>query len=667
MAFDQITVKDMCKKLRPIFGEKMDKLFLRYSMTDSKEKKQEIEQALSVLYEKHLNTTLLNDSVLLEPPSKEVIETDYPLGVVSYAGEERCIFGLREKDWIRHVCVSGMSGSGKTMFAFGLLNDMIRHEKPFIVFDWKKSFRPLLLMDKSIMCFTIGNNNVANYFKININKPPMGIHPKQWVNILCDLVTESFFASYGVHKILRETLDRAFQDFGVYKGSNNYPTWYQIRDRLEDKAANSAGHSRESEWMESALRIAHALTFGHFGESINCKDEFGMTVEELTDKRAIFELQSLNSMEKKFFCEFMLSYVYFSKKAKNDESNIFKSLILVDEAHNVFLKERPNFIKESVTDLIYRELREFGVGLVCLDQHISKLSDVVAGNSATNIAFQQLLPQDVETIANIMQLREHRKYFNMLPVGTAIVKLAERYYSPFMIKAQFIDLKETHVSDDVIKDRMSSVIKNTKRLKLFNDSVKEDSLKKQLEKVDSIFRASGVETKGDFSDVFVDPSKLKKKSLPEQIKESHNTVNHKQLLLVNEVKELLASGFAQENMKEYFLKRNFKSVDIDRALRNINASKLNTKEEVEQIDAGEVRNYLKNSDGAKSFLKIVEKESLPTTMIYKELNVSARKGNELKKELLMFGLIKEVEERNESGWKKFLKLTESGSDLLARS
>jgi predicted transcriptional regulator len=79
-----------------------------------------------------------------------------------------------------------------------------------------------------------------------------------------------------------------------------------------------------------------------------------------------------------------------------------------------------------------------------------------------------------------------------------------------------------------------------------------------------------------------------------------------------------------------------------------------------------MRNYLKDSDGAKNFLKIVEKESLPTTQIYKELNVSARKGNELKKELLMFGLIKEIEERNESGWKKFLKLTENGSNILAR-
>lgn len=69
----------------------------------------------------------------------------------------------------------------------------------------------------------------------------------------------------------------------------------------------------------------------------------------------------------------------------------------------------------------------------------------------------------------------------------------------------------------------------------------------------------------------------------------------------------------------------------------------------------------------KIFLKVVKGESLPTTQIYKELKVSARKGNELKKELLMFGLIKEVEERNESGWKKLLKITDSGYDLLVKA
>jgi hypothetical protein len=265
-----------------------------------------------------------------------------------------------------------MSGSGKTNFAFLIAKRFIENEKPFWVFDWKKSFRPLMLIDKDMLCFTIGNPKISNLFKININRPPKNVDPKEWINLLCDLITESFFASYGVHKLLNEILDEMFRDFGVYKGSNNYPTWIQIKDRLEEKAAEGKGRrGRESEWLESSLRIAHVLTFGNFGESINNKGKYEMSIEDLMDRRIIFELHTLSNPEKKFFCEFLLTYIYKLMKVNQTKvEDKFKNAILVDEAHNIFLKDSTRFLKESVTDMVYREVREYGISLVCLDQHI---------------------------------------------------------------------------------------------------------------------------------------------------------------------------------------------------------------------------------------------------------------------------------------------------------
>ncbi|MEM4267129.1 MAG: hypothetical protein QW404_03695, partial [Candidatus Nanoarchaeia archaeon] len=121
--FSGIAVEELCKKLKPVFGKKIDRLYLQYTLTDSREKRAEIEQALSVLYEKHLNTTLLDEKILLPPPKQDVIAGEYPLGIVSYADRDLYPFGLGEKDWIRHVCITGMSGSGKTMLAFVILNE----------------------------------------------------------------------------------------------------------------------------------------------------------------------------------------------------------------------------------------------------------------------------------------------------------------------------------------------------------------------------------------------------------------------------------------------------------------------------------------------------------------------------------------------------------------
>jgi len=451
----RLTVEEICNKLKPVFGKKIDEIYLKYAMAESIEEREEIAHILSALYHKHLSE-LLNKKVLLEPPSNAVMDGEYPLAKVVYADKELFPFKLREKDWIRHVCISGMSGSGKTTIAFHIINNFLERKKPFLVFDWKKSFRPLLSVDSEILNFTVGNEKVSNLFKMNINEPPEGVAPKEWINVLCDLIVESFSASFGVHKVLLETLDEAFKEWGIYNGSNNYPTWNHIKWRLEQKIDKA--NSRESTWLESALRVASVLTFGSFGKVCNYKGDGSMNVEELLDKKVIFELNALSNIEKKFFCEFILTYIYKLKKANQkgiDEG--FKNAIVVDEAHNIFLKDKTNFVNESVTDMVYREMREYGTSLVCLDQHISKLSDTVAGNSACHIAFQQQLPQDIQTISGIMQLMDRRQFFTMLPVGSAIVKLSERYSRPFLVNVDPVSLRKESVSDRDVANRMNLI------------------------------------------------------------------------------------------------------------------------------------------------------------------------------------------------------------------
>ncbi len=426
-------------------------------MTESREDKEEMAQVFNALYHKNLSM-LLDRNVLLEPPKKESVSGEYPLGTVSYADKKLYDFSLREKDFARHICISGMSGSGKTTFAFQILRNFMKKNKPFFVFDWKKSFRPLLTEDKNMMCFTVGDDRVSNVFKTNINRPPEGVTPKEWINVLCDLLVESFSVSFGVHKILLETLDELFEGWGVYKDAKDYPTWKHVKRRLEEKMASTKG-SREATWLESALRIATVLTFGTFGDVVNSEKRQAVKVDDLFNSKVIFELSVLGNIEKKFFCEFILTYIYKLKKAKqNNTSEGFDHAILVDEAHNIFLKDKTSFINESVTDMVYREMREYGTSLICLDQHISKLSDTVKGNSACHIAFQQQLPEDIRDISNLMQLTDNKEYFSKLIVGSAIVKLAERYTSPFLIEAPFIDTRAKRISNDEIKTRMSCLI-----------------------------------------------------------------------------------------------------------------------------------------------------------------------------------------------------------------
>ncbi|MEK6833357.1 MAG: DUF87 domain-containing protein, partial [Nanoarchaeota archaeon] len=222
-----ISIEEISTKLKPILGNKIDELYFKYSLSDSPEEKNQIIQILSVLYQKYLGK-FLDKKVLLEPPEKSSVSGEYDIAKVVYANKELFPFSLREKDWPRHVCISGMSGSGKTTLALNILQRFIEKDKNFLVFDWKKSFRSLINTDPSIMCFTVGNDAISNLFKTNINIPPKGVSPKEWINTLCDLLTESFCVSFGVHKILLETLDEIFEGWEVYKGSKHYPNWQHV-------------------------------------------------------------------------------------------------------------------------------------------------------------------------------------------------------------------------------------------------------------------------------------------------------------------------------------------------------------------------------------------------------------------------------------------------------
>jgi len=666
-----LTIEELSMKLKPLFGEKIDQLYFRYLTTNSNEEKLEILQVLTALYQKHLSN-LLDSTILLEPPPKENLLGEYPLGNVTYNEKELFPFNLREKDWPRHVCVTGMSGSGKTNFALNLLRTFIKKEKPFLVFDWKKSFRPLVKMDPSTMLFTIGNESVSNSFKTNINKPPKGVSPKEWIIVLCDLLTESFAVSFGVHKVLLETLDEIFEKWGVYQGFEHYPNWEHIKKMLESKAKDAK--TRESTWYESALRIASVLTFGTFGEIINYEGKKSLSIEDLFDKKVVLELNSLGNIEKKFFCEYVLTYVYKLKKANQEkEEERFEYAILVDEAHNVFLKNKTNFMTESVTDMIYREMREYGISLICLDQHISKLSDTVKGNSACHVAFQQQLPEDIKDISGLMQLWDRKELFSKLPVGSAIIKLAERYPLPFLIKVPFFDFKSQKIGDERIKSRMEfnvkefeiekddiefkeALIKGAKETREVKEEKETKGAKKEIKKKIQKTKEKSRETSSKSKEVFLkDPFEDTLKNLTPVQKELFLFII-KRLESGRELKDI--ERLLEEGLSEGL----YTFSDVLKAINGAMEEKLNLRKErpLKGKSSLQKKNTSEISGDERKFIDFLIKNpdhSFNTIEIYKQMELSTRKGNVLKKKLLDKNLIHVQEERNKKGWQKFIRLS----------
>lgn len=220
----------------------------------------------------------------------------------------------------------------------------------------------------------------------------------------------------------------------------------------------------------------------------------------------------------------------------------------------------------------------------------------------------------------------------MLPVGYAIIKLAERYYRPFLVHVPLAEIKGENVSDQYIVDRMREKIGNLRKFKLFNIKGKKE--KQRAEELEKQLHHQRVSTEeGDVEEI------VKKKPKP--------LVSHLQVDLVTSIEQLLKEGMAKAEVKEYLKRMGYNITDINNAFRHVEVS------EVELL-----------SDENKFLTLVKQYPNITTTALYKKTGLSMRKCNDIKKKLVSENLIEVVEDRSEKGWKKYLRITQKGLEFV---
>ncbi|MBI2055634.1 MAG: hypothetical protein HYT42_01950, partial [Candidatus Sungbacteria bacterium] len=195
------------------------------------------------------------------------------------------------------------------------------------------------------------------------------------------------------------------------------------------------------------------------------------------------------------------------------------------------------------------------------------------------------------------------------------VKLAERFYNPFLIKAPFNDVKKNIITDDALSTLMKGKAKDHRRLKHFQESCDTEKLQRQLEKLDKVFKLSRVATNDDVETL-------------RNIQEHAEGIVHD-----NTYDDNVAVASDDDNDKDT-------SIPISLSYNLTNQQ--------------------------HEFLATLRQNSgyLATTQIYKQLCLSIRKGNELKLSLVDLGLISVEEVRSEKGMVKIIHITPSGALLL---
>ena len=443
-------VQELCRKLKPVMGTKIDRLWKAYLSESDAGGKADIEQTLELLAAKHLGTSYeLDRSPFPPPPRKFASAGDIELGAIAYAEQKLYPFFFKSQRLKEHILVAGRSGSGKTNLTFMLMQGIMSRGIKVLALDWKRGYRDLMTLYPDLHIYTVGRD--VSPLRFNPLIPPAGCEPHIWIKLIVDVIAGAYLGGEGVISLLVAGLDHLYREAGVFDKIQTH--WPSIQDLLIWlRTAKLKG--RAAMWQASAERILLAMTYGEFGAVLNTQDN--NHVAELLDHNVVLEMDGLSSSsDRVMFSESLTLYVYRYRLAQGPQDKI-SNVIILEEAHNLLLKKSSES-KESVLETSIRMVRQYGLGYIFVDQSASLLSKVAFANSYATIALSQKLRSDVQEISGAMNLTDEQKQsLNTLPVGTAVVRLADEYPEPFLVKIRLCPIIEGTVTDKAVKAKWGS-------------------------------------------------------------------------------------------------------------------------------------------------------------------------------------------------------------------
>lgn len=130
------------RKLAPVSRRDASLGWLLYLSGDTDERR-ETDELLDILLFQRIRKDY-REQILLDPPAPADTVGEYPLGTVLYPPRVPfSSFGLRENEWIKHVMIAGMTGTGKTNLAFHLLRELRRHGNLCVSNSLSRRYREL--------------------------------------------------------------------------------------------------------------------------------------------------------------------------------------------------------------------------------------------------------------------------------------------------------------------------------------------------------------------------------------------------------------------------------------------------------------------------------------------------------------------------------------------
>ena len=445
-------VEELIEKLAPVIGMERAKAYWLAYLAADREERAQIEVALQMLVTSRLGLAPGQNTIYLPPPSRALTEGGtFLMGETVCNGRSVGSLRLTGHDINQHTLIAGRSGSGKTTAVFRAIASAHENGIKTLVLDWKNEYRSLVrhhAIGSGLRVFTVGKATVSP-LRFNPLIPPPRTSPATHLKHTIDLIQNAYYLGEGVAHVFQLAIDALYRKFRVYDGmAEQYPTFADVAHWLSDYRPKN---QRESGWLSSTVRAVGALCFGEMGEIVLTDDPLPMA--DLLAHNTVIELD-VAAADKSFLIQSLLWNAY-AFCAHRQESPSLQNLIVLEEAHNILRKTAAS-AKETVVELLMRQARSRGIGIIVVDQTIALLPSSVLSNIHNLFCLSQP-PSGVAT--KMLGLPRHAEdYPGRLEVGEAIAKLQSRHKEPFLIRFPLEPCKEQFVPDSAIRDHMRTFL-----------------------------------------------------------------------------------------------------------------------------------------------------------------------------------------------------------------
>jgi hypothetical protein len=318
----------------------------------------------------------------------------------------------RLNEFTLHLLGIGSTGCGKTNWLLWLIWQI--HQVGGVgtwIIDRKLDYRGLLRYDPNILVFDLARN-----FRLNPLQPPRLVDARKWANVFVDLFCHENNLLDGSRGMLVTTLTQLFEDYGVYEGSRDYPSFFELLGAL--KNLKLGGHARPMGFRDSLVGRLESYVMTN-GQLYDCS--IGFDLESLISKTVVFEVTGLLDVQCDYLVNHLLHWLFcFRLLGERKRGDKLLTLAVFDEANKVFSPYRNSALGERPITSMVSQLREFGVGLACTAQ-TSRLDRSIFANSAVKALFSSGGEDLTDAVRAMGLTPEQAAYSRNLGVGEAIV------------------------------------------------------------------------------------------------------------------------------------------------------------------------------------------------------------------------------------------------------